>query len=162
MSAQRKPDNPFGLAPLPPLQDLQPGLGISQRREDMTRREKAISNELQVQLRIEEYQKIKTDHGIGYIAEIEEHAAVRFTDTSTNIYAIMEIKRPPELQTYINTFCHRQIQLTGRHIEEAAGYGALGIIEEIRRPLYRGEVPKPRPTFWQRLLGAPNESSDEL
>lgn len=160
MSAQRKPDNPFGLAPLPPLQDLQPSLGISLRREDMTRREKAISDEFRTQLLVQEYQKDKTRAGIQAITEIEEHAAVMFTETATNIWSVMEVKRSQGLQTYVDAFCHRGIQLAGRHIEEAASYGAMGIITEIKRPLYASPPPPPRPTFLQRLLGARDESSD--
>jgi hypothetical protein len=147
----KKADNPFGLAPITPLPSISSNdYRLTRRNSEMTRRERATVAEWRVQMLTIEAQKSKTIFGEYVLGDIHEYAAATFAETASNIWTIKESVRIPELQVYTDAFCHRQIQLAGRHMEQAALYGAENILKEIERS---SRIELPKPTFWQRLFG---------
>ncbi len=151
----KKQDNPFGLAPIAPLPALNSNdYWLSRRTEEMTRHERAIRAEWQTEMLVAEAQKAKTLYGEYLISDIHESAATIFVQSATTIWAAKETVHNQELKNYVDAFCHRQIQLAGRHLEQAAIYGAENILAEMRRSLH---IPPPPLSLWQRLFGKKDE-----
>jgi hypothetical protein len=147
----KKPDNPFGLAPIAPLPALNSNdYWLARRPAEMTRHERAIRAEWQTQMLVVEAQKAKTIFAEYLISDIHECAATIFTQTATAIWATKETVQNPELKGYVDAFCHRQIQLAGRHMEHATVFGGENILAEIQRS---PRVEPPKPSLWQRLFG---------
>lgn len=150
-----KADNPFGLAPIAPLASISSNeYRLTRGTTNMTRRERATAAEWRVQMLTIEAQKSKTLFGEYALSDIYEYASETFVETATNIWTVKESVQIPELRIYTDSFCHRQIQLAGRHMEQAATFGAQNILQEIERS---NHVELPKPTFWQRLFGVPDD-----
>jgi len=153
----KRNESVLGLAPLAPPTGLSTNghLAPFSPGRALTKDQRRILEEWHKETLVIDTTAAKTVFGMSKIAEIHQHASIKFDETVDYILAVKEEEHSREHQQYVDEFSTRQIQLLAKHLLGAIEVGGTNIGIEIHRSLYLLSEPEQR-SFWQRLLRMPS------